>query len=377
MSVLHNLTEAYPNTEFVYANNSLVEMIIKQFFKLSFNGVTSRIRFNSSTGFANRPVYLYQISSEMETNIGSLNLSTIHPSFNHISDRKQKVELPHEGVIAFFIVAQLIELFVVIFLHIMTVVNRNTQSIKATSPKLINMVFFGGYIFIATIMLLNISWAIDFGPEIDAAICQTIWAWGLPLSFTLTIGIVTMRTWRLYRIFVHYLDPGKFLSNSALTLAVLLLASIDIAIATIWTAVDPMEFLYIEFMLKIDSHYEVFLEPECTYNLVWLVLVFLFKEALLVALIVLTVLTRKIPIATFTTNSQRIFTYAFSVVSVIGFGIYYVLVFVVQHPDPHAEFVTIFSLLNVLVVLFIVFIVAPPIAPTLLKIIKVKILPTQ
>ena len=258
VSVLHSLTEAYPNTEFGHANNSLVEMIIKQFFRLSlnFNGVTSRISFNSSTRFANRPVYLYQISSEIETNIGSLNL---YPSFNHISDQKQKVELPHEGVIAFFIVAQLIELFVVIFLHIMTVVNRNTQSVKATSPKLIHLAFLGGYVFIATILIMNIllSWAVDFGPEIDAAICQTIWAWGLPLSFTLAIGIVTMKTWRLYRIFVHYLDPGKFLSNPALTLAVLLLASVDIAIAVIWTAVDPMEFLYIEFMLKIDSHYEV------------------------------------------------------------------------------------------------------------------------
>ena len=314
----------------------------------------------------------------METNIGSLNLSTIHPSFNHISDQKQKVELPHEGVIAFFIVAQLIELFVVIFLHIMTVVNRNTQSVKATSPKLIHLAFLGGYVFIATILLMNISWAINFGPEIDAAICQTIWAWGLPLSFTLAIGIVTMKTWRLYRIFVHYLDPGKFLSNPALTLAVLLLASVDIAIAVIWTAVDPMEFLYIEFMLKIDSHYEVFLEPECTYNLVWLVLVFLFKAALLVALIVLTVLTRKIPIITFTTNSQRIFSYAFSVVSVIGFGIYYLLIFVIQYPNSHAEFFTIFSLLNIQLALFIIFILAPPIAPVLLKKSKrMKLFPIQ
>ena len=122
-----------------------------------------------------------------------------------------------------------------------------------------------------------------------------------------------------------------------------------------------MKFTYMEVMLKIDSHYEIFLDPDCAYNLVWLVLVFLFKAALLVALIVLTVLTRK----TFTTNSQRIFTYAFSVVSVIGFGIYYLFVFVIQHPDPHSEFFTIFSLLNVLLVLFVILILAPPIAPVL------------
>jgi hypothetical protein len=375
VSVLHSLTVAYPNTEFMYANNSLVEMIIEQFFKLSLKGVTGQISFNSSTGFANRPVYLYQISSGQEINVGSLNLSSIefiHPSFDHISDQIQKVALPNGGVIAFFIVVQLVELCVVIFLHTMTIVYRNTQSVKATSPRLIHQAFVGSYICLATLMFLNIGWATDFGPEIDAPICQIIWVWGLPLSFTLTIGIVTVRTWRLYRIFVHYLDPGKFLSNSALTSAVLLLASVDIVIAIIWTAVDPMKFVYKEVMLKIGSHYEVFLDPDCTFNLVWFVLVYLFKAALLVALIVLTVLTRKIPIATFTTNSLRIFTYTFSVVSVIGFGIYYLLVFTIHHPDPHAEFFTIFSLLNVLLILFIIFIIAPPIAPMLLNKIKLK-----
>ena len=121
----------------------------------------------------------------------------------------------------------------------MTIVYRNTQSVKATSPKLIHMVFLGGYVFIAIFMLLNIAWATDFGPEIDAPIYQIVWAWGLPLSFTLTVGIVTLRTWHLYRIFMHYLDPGKFLSYPALTLTVLLIASesVDVVIAIIWTAV--------------------------------------------------------------------------------------------------------------------------------------------
>ena len=100
-------------------------------------------------------------------------------------------------------------------------------------------------------MIRSIGWTADFGPIINASLCQMTWAWGLPLSFTLTLGIVTMRTWRLYRIFVHYLDPGKFLSNSALTLAVLLLASVDVAIAIIWTTVDPMKLVYKEITVKL------------------------------------------------------------------------------------------------------------------------------
>ena len=289
------------------------------------------------------------------------------------------ITLPSEGVTGFkvFMAAQLIELFVVVTLHILTFMYRNTKTAKATSPKLVHLAFVGGYAFIAILMLWCISWAIDLGPETDAAICQVIWAWGLPLTFTLTLGIVTVRTWRLYRIFVHYLDPGKFLSNPALTLAVLLLATVDIAIAIVWTAVDHMEFRYNEIMVKVGSQYEVFLEPECFHNIVWLVLVYLFKAALLVTLIVLTVLTRKIPNATFTTNSLRIFTYAFSVVSVIGFGIYYLLLFTLQYPDPHARFITLSTLLNIQLVLFITFITAPPLIPVLLKRIRKKTFPIQ
>ena len=372
VSVLHNLTINYPDIEFNYANISMVEMITEKFFKLSFEGITGQISFNLSTGFANRPANLYQVYSGREMIIGSLNGTTINilQSFSHISDQVRKIALPYKGVTGFFIAAQLIELFVVVILHILTTMYRNTKSVKATSPKLIHLMFVGGYIFIATLMLWCISWAVDFGPETDASICQIIWAWGLPLSFTLTLGIVTMRTWRLYRIFVHYLDPGKFLSNPALTLAVLLLASVDVAIAIVWTVVDPMKFRYNEIMVEVDSHYEIFLEPECFHNLVWLVLELLFRTALLVALIVLTVLTRKIPNATFTTNSLKIFTYAFSVVSVIGFGIYFLLMFTLQYPDPHAEFITLSSLLNVQLVLFITFITAPPLVPVLLKKIK-------
>ena len=366
--VLHNMTLVYPDIgfEFTYGNNSLARLIIDQFFKLSFEGVTGKVSFNSSTGFANRPVYLYQISSGQEMKLGSLNLSKItfkQQSFDHISDQLQEVAQPDRGIIAFFIIVQLAELIAVILLHIMTIIYRKSPSVKATSPKLTYLAFVGSYVLIATLMLLCMSWATDFGSEIEGLICQINWSWGLPLSFTLTMGIVTVKTWRLYRIFVHYLDPGKFLSNPALTYVVLLLASIDIAIAIIWTAVDPMQYTYIEVTLNTG----VFVEPECTYSLVWLVLVLLFKAALLVALIVLTVLTRKIPNATFTTNSLRIFTYTFSVVFVIGFGIYYLLVFVIQHPDPHAEFLTIFSLLNTMLVLFVTFIIAPPIAPILLN----------
>ena len=378
--VLHKLMMTYPDIEFDYGNTSLVEMTVNQFFDLTFEGVSGQISFNSSTGLANRPANLYQISNGREITIGTVNSTGINvlPSstFSHIPDHIRNVAMAHDSIMGFFFAVQFLELSVVIMLHILTFVYRKTKSVKATSPKLIHLAFIGSYVFITTLMLRSIIWANDFGPKIYASLCQIVWAWGLPLSFTLTLGIVTVRIWRLYRIFVHYLDPGKFISNPALTVAVLLLTSIDIVVAIIWTTVDPMGFRYREIMVKIGSQYEVRLEPQCLFNPVWLVLVFLFKIALLVALIILTVLTRKIPNATFTTNSIRIFAYSFSTIFVLGFGIYYFLVFI-QYPDRNAEFITLSSLLNVLFILFVTFIIAPPLAPVLLRKVKKRILPIQ
>ena len=105
--------------------------------------------------------------------LGSLNLSKImfkHQSFDHISDQIQEVAQPDRGIIALFIVA-------VILLHIMTIAYRNSPSVKVTSPKLTHLAFVGSYVFIATIMLWSISKMTDFGPEIDAPICQVILAW--------------------------------------------------------------------------------------------------------------------------------------------------------------------------------------------------------
>ena len=52
---------------------------------------------------------------------------------------------------------------------------------------------------------------------------------------------ICAKTWRLYRIFVHYLEPGYFLRSGSLIAFTLLLVSVDIVLCVLWTAIDPME----------------------------------------------------------------------------------------------------------------------------------------
>ena len=361
--VLHNLTTTHNDVAFGYGNASLANIILSQLFNMKFEGATGPISFNSSSAFTNRNANLYQINNGKTILIGSSNSSFVNISepFIRVSDRVKFVNLPDEIVVSLFVIIQCIQLIVVVVLHVITIVYRKAKTVKASSPKLTHLTFIGLYVFNATLMLNCVSWLVDYGPDIDATLCQVIWAWGLPLSFTLPIGIVTTRTWRLYRIFVHYLNPGKCISNPALTAAVVMLMCADIVIATLWTSVDPMKFMYIEITVQNVNETEVLLEPECHFSIVWAVLIFSHKIVLLLTLIVLTVLTRHILNSKFSTKSIQLFTYTFTSALVLGFTLYYMFVFI-RH-DPYSEFITLSSVLNILFALIVIFIIIPPLVP--------------
>ena len=364
-TVLHNLTADHPDLVFNnYGNSSLAGIIINQFFR---EGLSGTVGFDSSTGFANRWTYLYQVDKGMQNFVGMKNSTHVKliENFQHSADRVLYVQQVHEALVGFFMALQCVELLAVIVLHILTHVYRYSNTVKANSPKLTHLAFIGAYIYIATLMINCVSWLDAYGSEIDAGLCQAIWGWGLPLSFTLSLGIVTVRTWRLYRIFLHYLDPGKLISNSALTITVLLLLSIDVAIAVVWTSADPMRFRFIERTVMQEGKVDVLLEPNCYYNIAWPVLIFSYKAALLLALIILTILTRNIPNRTFTTKSQQVFAYTFSIIAFLGFALYYIFTFIRR--DPYAEFITLCTMLNAMLISVIVFIVIPPLSPVLCK----------
>ena len=371
--VLQNLTTNCHEVVFNYGNATLVDVIRNQFFSLSVEGASGTVSFNSTTGFANRLANLYQLNQGRQMLIGSNNSTflSVSKSFSYISDHVKLVNLPDEGIVGFFVAVQCILLVIVGCLHVMMLVHRKTKTVKATSPKLTNFVFLGAYVFILTLMINSISWLIDYGPQTDAALCQVVWAWGLPISFTLTMGTVTVRTWRLYRIFVHYLDPGKLISNPALTVAVSMMVSVDIVIAVVWTVADPMRFMYTEITVRRGSVSEVLLEPECHFNFAWFVLIFLYKFTLLIALIVLTVLTRRIQNSTFSTKSLQLFTYTFSSVLLLGFTLYYMFVFI-RH-DPYSEFITLSTVLNLLLGVVVSFVIVPPLFPVFHQKIKKNI----
>ena len=370
--VLDRLTSRYDEITFEYGNKTLAKMILDEFYSLNFQGISGNISFNSSDGFVNRQAILYQVVNGSELCItstkGTNNSTIIFPkdSYTAIPDIVKVIGLPHKELICFFIIFQCLEFLVAVALHLLTIVYRKSKSVKASSLQLSQLIFIGLYLFIIATLVLSISKINEYTPEISSIFCQVLWVWLFPFSFTLIIGTVAVRTWRLYRIFTHYMDPGKFISTFALVLILLNLLLIDLFIAVVWTSTDPMQQVLVNFTVENGPANELMLERMCSsssLNLLWIALSHSYRIVLLMFVVMLTILTRSIPNKSFTTSSLGVFLYTFTTVYFLGFIVYYSYLLLFNNHNPNTDYGILSITFNTMICLIIACIIVPPLLP--------------
>ena len=369
--VLDKLTRRNSKLAFKYGDKHLAEVILKEFYTLDFQGMSGHISFSVDSGVVDRLVNLYQITNGCERHIASANSSVVTvvapQDFNTIHDVARAVALPHMGIVVFFLVTHCVELFTVVVLHLITFLYRNTKFVKASSPKLVQPAFIGVYFLVAGAILSTSFYANELSTVIGTIICQAVWVWLFPISFTLMMGIITLRVWRLYRIFKHYMNPGKFISNRALLTILSVMVLLDVIIAIVWTISDPMHFQFVEYKVKNGQTYELIIDQSCvsTHNItpLWIGTVFTYKIGLLVVMIILSVLTHQIPNQTFSTALLRLFAYVFSAAFAIGFSLYYLFLFL--NRKSNIDFYILNVLLSVLLLSFVALVIVPPLLPVI------------
>ena len=376
--VLHQMTvnnsEIFNN--FHYGNKTLANAMLNEFYTrdFEFDGMSGLISFNSDNGFYDRPSNLYQVVGGEERHVAYNNGTTIvklHP-LEVIPDLVRTASSQvHAALIAVFAIIQFVEFFAIALLHVLTVVKRKEKSVRASSPNLSHFAFFGTYILLFALLLNSFIEIKLHSDEVSGAVCQAIWGWLFPMGFTLTIGTVSVRTWRLYRIFTHYLNPGKFISNPALITIIVILLSIDIIVAVVWTSIDPLRLVVIETNVRVGSANELVLDRSCQSQLgfgfqgyaIWLVIVMSIRITLLVVMVVLSLLTRHIPNKSFTTSSLRIFAYIFSGVLLLGFMIYYLFIYL--NLNDNFQHLVLHLMLSTLIILYIACVFIPPLMPVI------------
>ncbi len=381
--VLDRLTKENETFEFQYGDTDSADKIVQEFYRLKFEGMSGTVEFDESDGFITRDVIISQvqnnvsylltfISSEGEKRCygtgGNETNEFCGRSAVFIEDTFQDRESREsKGLAIFFLFITVIQFIIVVGLHTLTFVHRDLPSVKASSLKLINISFIGTYILLLGTFLWTLYSAAAINSQLRHHFCQVLWSWTLPLGFSLAFSPIVMKTWRLYRIFEHYLDPGPFISTPYLMLGTAMITLLFVIVSIVWTTWDYFTVKSREYLDdKEGTVVERVLVWYCTcdYRQYWLLangLLFLF---LLSAGTVLGLITRKIQNASFATSSLRVLVYLMAIVIGLGSSLYAVSELVAESDRmSYFSFVTLSTVLNAVIFLFIACVFAPPLLP--------------
>ena len=369
--VLDNLTktEGFRINSGSYGNLSQTKMIVNQFYETKFQGMSGEISFERETGFSKRKANLFQVSKGNITLVATIGIDLIqYNSVELIPDSFPNVIVRENHIGGIFLtITVIIQFLIVVLLHTFTLIHAKKPSVKASSPRLLHISYMGIYILAAGTFIWTLNSAAALDVKIRHIFCQMLWAWFLPLGFTLSFAPVALRTWRIYRIFEHYNSPGPFISDPLLIAGVISLVVVDVVFGVTWTSLKDSRFDSImeENPDKSLLNNTLRVKIVCTsanYK-VWISLVMAYKAAILSCVTIFAILTRKISNNSFTTNILRVLVYLMTILCVLGFSLYFLL-FAVSF-DPTDEFIVLSVTLNLMITIFIICVFVPPILPIL------------
>ena len=354
-----------------YGNTAAAGTIREKFNNLHFSGVSADlISFDNETGFLHRVTDIFQAFNGIENYVAyhnSSHLEEFNISAYYIDDTFETVPItvlpPVAGLFMFLTTLQFL---MIIATHVITIKYRKYQSIKASSPKLNHFVYAGSYGIITGALLFMVQKVLDFSEETIGNMCQAIWPWFFSIGFTLTFAPILARTWRLYRIFTHFTNPGNLISEPVLLIVVFVFLLPDVVVAIVWTAIDPFHLENVQmFTVEDEQGQTILLERGCTcdYYFIWFFIIYGYKAMLILVMVVLGQLTRNILSRDFTTKSLRVFIYLLAIVFVLGGSLYYITAF--QNLDVHIDYVILCTTLNIVIFLYFSFIFLPPVLPLL------------
>ena len=360
--------------EYKFGMPEVSDIISQEIAKLEFDGLSGHTSFNAADGFSTRSIEVHQI-----TEGGNLlyaqywfnNLTTFSPnaSLEIIDDSfpESSTEL-HPAVSIVFFTFILLHLMVLVSIHIATLVFRKKKSVKASNSRMNQVNIVGNYLLLVGLSLNNYIKAFNtsLSHETIARVCQAIWPWTINIATTLIVASIALRTWRIYRIFFHYLNPGRYISDRSLLIFLCILVGIDVVLATAWTVADPLQVRVVSEHLADDNGH-IFEQQSimCVSGTtqIWLSLITLYKLILIAALLTLAILTRKITEKNFTTLKLRIVSYTYVFTTGFGFPLFYFLFFINVH--ILVDYVVLNVLLHSVPLQNIVLVLLPPLMPVL------------
>lgn len=362
-------------TQIKTGSNVLAQTIAKHMVNIEFQGISGGISFDNETGYnKNTSVDIYQYwqsENVTSTRIGiyTRNNFTLfgecNPQFINALFEENLVHVD-VTVAGFLLSFTILILPIAISLQVINIVYRDHKAIKASSPWLNHLIFFGCYfIVLSTVVYVLTESYGHLGGVLRKHLCNFI-PWFLATGATLIIGTVFMRTWRLHRIYTHSkrfsVASMTFMNNKLLSLAVVLLATIDILVCVMWISVDKQKTnKTTELKLLEGKEFPViFVYSSCSsvFTVYWLAVLLAPKFALTLGSFFLALSTR-FNMKEFTTKNVVILVYLMTILSGLMVSIYAVISIIDVDITIRVTVVCIFLDLTVYICISLLFL--PPI----------------
>ena len=290
--------------------------IREELLGLNFSGLTGNIHFHRDTLAVPSTMDIYQLDKAhtRPRKIGSFYEETliVLDNSDFVDPIRKKVVVVYTVAVALFFSVGIILLAMIGGVHLIYVVFRHYQSIRAQSPHFVHIIFSGCYLYILAALLDTVRAANWTGfSDIDSSgfrisigtICNVIF-WCLALSTALIFGTMCVLSWRIYRIFTHFLNPGVWIADPILAGFIIALLTLNIAVLVTWSSHDP---LLVRFDLADEGLMAGVLpfyqRCDCNHFVSWLAVCAL-NEVFIFLVVVLAIFNRKVPKKDYVNNTR-------------------------------------------------------------------------
>lgn len=358
---------------FYIGNSNVTEIIEKHFLNVSFAGTIGKVSFDPVTHEGQTPIRILQVQnkshvmiSEFDPKTGNILFWDAHPnSIPKDAFEKRYVLLPPwaTSLLSVYTVAVAA---LVTFNMVIVLWNWNSHIIKATTPSLSILIFFGSYILCLSAVTMILLAALNLPDEAMKAL-YSMEILLFTIGSNLIFGTVVVKLARIFRIFSPFAKMGSAWKDKYLFTGVLVIVGLGTVPGILGLSLDPLSVLE-STRYDYDTNPPVLLvERVCVSEnvVVWFSAIWLYETVLLFFMIFFAYQTRKANMKNFKDTKKIIIYVCFTAPA---FVLHIALFGVISALNKHLEATVVNISGNLIIALTAqVFLYIPKVLPLLFK----------
>ena len=364
--------------EYGFGQPSVTRIIQEEVSRLDFLGVGGRIRYSNGSRFTEGVVIMWLVISNTSQPLGyfenNLYITHTNATFLHPQERSYKMNLLLSVI---FLIVSILALILTAILHVLNIIFRNHESVKASSHRLNHMAYGGIYFLSLTIVMLTLTEGFSLPLSVTNVICNAV-PWVSSIGFTAVDATMALKLFRIYRLLIIAVEklrkPSniKMMRDPVLLVAIAILCIPDIVICTVWQIVDPIKVKSYSSLQKdtvepIYVTYESCFVHSSVYILPWLLSLFIYNGILCCIATFIAFLTRSISERNFKTGNILLISALQLVLCGVSFPTLVILNLNTTQDQDFilSVYIATCLLLSSFVYLFLMLLFLPPVYPPL------------